>query len=91
MTDPVSRRSLLRFLGLAALTVAIPVVSTPSAEAQTTGTERRQDRRVERTVRRQNRRIARVERRRMRREGRQDRRSVRQEGRAMRRDIRQGM
>jgi hypothetical protein len=91
MTDLVSRRSVLMFLGLSALAVAAPVAVSAPAEAQSTGTERRQDRRSGRTARRQNRRIARVERRDTRREGREERRSIRQEGQEIRRDIRQGM
>jgi hypothetical protein len=96
MSDFISRRSVLAFLGLGVLGSATPSLLTASVEAQeapmpTTGTERRVDRRVDRTERRQNRRISRVERRRTRHEGRMGRRSVRQEGRAIRREVRQGM
>ena|SRR5688572_27837039 len=97
MSELVSRRRLLAFLGLAALGGAMPALLAVPAEAQTvtitpaTGTERRVDRRIARTERRQDRRISRVERRRTRREGRMDRRSVRQEGREIRRETRQGM
>jgi len=97
MSDLVSRRSLLAFLGLAALGSAMPSLLAVPTEAQTvtitpaTGTERRVDRRIARTERRQDRRISRVERRRTRQEGRMERRSVRQEGREIRRETRQGM
>ena len=97
-SDGISRRNVLAFLGLGALSLAAPVVMTASAEAQVvvapsppTGTERRVERRITRAERRQNRRIRRVERRQMRREGRMERRAVRREGRAIRREIRQGM
>ena len=97
MSELVSRRRLLAFLGLAAPGGAMPALLAVPAEAQTvtitpaTGTERRVDRRIARTERRQDRRISRVERRRTRREGRMERRSVRQEGREIRRETRQGM
>ena len=97
-SDGISRRSVLAFLGLGALTLAAPVALTAPAEAQAvivapppTGTERRVERRIARTERRQDRRTRRVERRQMRREGRMERRAARREGRAMRREIRQGM
>jgi hypothetical protein len=96
--DRISRRNVLAFLGLGALSFAAPLVLAAPAEAQTavapvppTGTERRVDRRIARTERRQDRRIRRAERRQMRREGRMERRATRREGRAMRREIRQGM
>jgi hypothetical protein len=96
--DGISRRNVLAFLGLGALSLAAPVVLTERVEAQPvvapsppTGTERRVERRIARTERRQDRRIRRAERRQMRREGRMERRATRREGRAMRREIRQGM
>ena len=97
-SDRISRRSVLAFLGLGAVSFAAPVVLTAPAEAQPaialpppTGTERRVERRISRTERRQERRIRRAERRQMRREGRGERRAARREGRAIRREIRQGM
>jgi hypothetical protein len=94
--DGISRRNVLAFLGLGALSLASPVTARAEAQAVVaplppTGTERRVDRRVARTERRQDRRIRRAERRQMRREGRMERRATRREGRAMRREIRQGM
>ena len=96
--DGISRRKVLAFLGLGALSLAAPVVLTERVEAQPvvapsppTGTERRVERRIARTERRQDRRIRRAERRQMRREGRMERRATRREGRAVRREIRQGM
>jgi hypothetical protein len=65
-SEVVSRRKALSFLGLAAAfgIAAGSTVLTPSdAEAQTVGMERRQARRVGRTVRRQERRTARTVRR----------------------------
>jgi len=96
MSAPMTRRNLLGFFGLAALSLAAQPLLSEAAQAQPaplppTGTERRVERRVARTARRQNRRIRRVERRQMRREGRMARRAVRRQGRAIRRDIRQGM
>jgi hypothetical protein len=97
-SNGISRRGVVVFLGLDALTLAAPVVLTAPAEAQPavapplpTGTERPVERRIARTERRQERRIRRAERRQMRREGRAERRAARREGRAIRREIRQGM
>jgi hypothetical protein len=97
----LSRRSVLSLLGIAALSVTVPtVLSISEAEAQQptppatttapplTGTERRQERRIERTERRQERRTRRMERRLTRREGRRTRRAVRREGRTERREER---
>jgi hypothetical protein len=98
--EMLSRRSLLSLLGVAALSLAVPtVLSVSDAEAQQpapptatapplTGTERRQERRIERTERRQERRTRRMERRLARREGRRTRRAVRREGRTERREER---
>src|SRR5215203_1896698 len=97
-SDLMSRRAVLTMLGFTALTLATPVVLPTRAEAQPaltmdppTGTERRVDRRIDRTERRQDRRISREERRATRREGRGERRAARREGRAIRRDVRQGL
>ena len=94
----VSRRDMLAMFGLTILTIAGSEILPTPAQAQTavtieppTGTERRVDRRIERTEKRQNRRISRAERRATRREGRGERRATRREGRAIRRDIRQGL
>jgi len=97
----LTRRGVLSFLGIAALSLAVPsVLSVSDAEAQQptpsdtttaapqTGTERRQERRTERTERRQERRTRRMERRLTRREGRRTRRAVRRQGRAERREER---
>jgi hypothetical protein len=99
--EVLSRRSMLSILGVAALSLAVPaVLSVSDAEAQQptppatttapplTGTERRQERRIERTERRQERRTRRMERRLTRREGRRTRRAVRREGRTERREER---
>jgi hypothetical protein len=98
MCEAITRRGLLRLMGLAALGLAAPSWVSQSVQAQPavvvpppTGTERRVDRRIARTERRQGRRIRRAERRRMRREGRMERRMIRREARAIRRDVRQGM
>ena len=81
-SEVISRRSALSFLRLAALSlVATPaVLAVSDAEAQQTGTERRQERRAERTERRQERRTGRTERRAERREGRGKRREERRGG-----------
>jgi hypothetical protein len=80
-SEVISRRTALSFVGLAALSLAVPTVLTVSdAEAQTaappaaptapmTGTERRQERRTGRTERRQARRTGRTKRRQERRTG----------------------
>jgi hypothetical protein len=84
----ISRRGVLSFLGLAALSVAAPSVlmgsdaeaqpaGVPSGTDAPSGTERRQARRTRRTERRQARRQAR-------REGRMTRRRIRREGRESR-------
>jgi hypothetical protein len=78
----ISRRNALCLLGLgAAFCLAMPMTAlmTSEAKAQETGTERRQERRTERT-----------ERRRERRSGRQERRDERQTGRVERREDRKG-
>ena len=77
-SEDVSRRALLSFLGLgSALLVGATVVSVSSAEAQTPGMERREERRTGRQERRQERRTGRQERRQGRRTGRQQRRQNR--------------
>jgi hypothetical protein len=111
----ISRREAFSLLGLAAaLGFALPaeVLTSPEANAQAqttapapstpqTGTERRQERRTERTEERQERRTGRTERRherrarrRKRREerraGRHERREERRSGREERREIRRG-
>jgi hypothetical protein len=98
--EVLSRRRVLALLGLTTLSLTVPTVLTFSdAEAQQptpptttappmTGTERRQERRIERTERRQERRTRRMERRLTRREGRRMRRAVRREGRTERREER---
>jgi hypothetical protein len=71
-SEPVSRRSLLSLLGLAALALSVPptlLATATDAEAQTAGTERRQARRAARTERRQTRRTGRTVRREQRRTG----------------------
>ena len=106
-SEVLSRRSALSFLGLTALSLAVPTmvavptvltVSDTKAQPATppaatpgttqTGTERRQERRIERTERRQERRTRRMERRLTRREGRRERRLIRREGRRERREER---
>jgi hypothetical protein len=100
-SEVLSRRSVLSLLGVAALGLAVPTaLSVSDAEAQQatppastpgtaqTGTERRQERRIERTERRQERRTRRMERRLTRREGRRTQRAVRREGRTERREER---
>jgi hypothetical protein len=73
----ISRRKLLSSLGLAFGIATFPsVLIVPDAEAQTTGMERRQDRREGRRDRREDRRDARQ----VRREGRRDARDVRRGG-----------
>jgi 3-oxoacyl-[acyl-carrier-protein] synthase III len=82
-TQIVSRRVVLSLLGLAtAFGAGMPatVLTTSDAEAQTAGTERRQDRRQGRTERRQERRTSRTERRDVRRESRSERRDTRRTG-----------
>jgi len=79
----ISRRTAFWILGTgAALGMGMPVavLTASDAEAQTSGTERRQDRRQDRTERRQDRRTSRTERRTARREGRSDRREMRRTG-----------
>ena len=87
MSASMTRRNLLGFLGMAAVSLAAPPLLSEAAQAQPapippTGTERRVERRIDRTARRQDRRIRRVERRQTRREGRMARRSFRRQGRA---------
>jgi Ni/Co efflux regulator RcnB len=91
-SEVISRRSALSFLRLAALSLAATpaVLAVSDAEAQQTGTERRQERRTERTERRQERRTGRTERRTERREGRGERREERRKGRTERREERRG-
>ena len=99
-TETISRRRFLGFLGIAAVTYAIPAALPDAAVAQQVpspptappagGTERRVERRTGRTERRQDRRTRRAERRALRRDGRAERRSIRREGRAVRQEIRQG-
>ena len=84
-SEVISRRRALSFVGLAALSLAVPTVLTMSdAEAETaaepaaptapmTGTERRQQRSTGRTERRQERRTGRAERRETRQKGREER------------------
>jgi len=71
-SEMMSRRRVFSLLGLAAaLGFAVPtaVLTVSDAEAQTAGTERRQQRRTGRTERRQERRTGRTERRQERRTG----------------------
>jgi hypothetical protein len=71
-SEMISRRKVFSLLGLAAgLALAVPttVLTVSDAEAQTAGTERRQQRRTGRTERRQERRTGRTERRQERRTG----------------------
>jgi hypothetical protein len=77
-TQMISRRAAFRILALAV--VPATVLTALGAEAQTSGTERRQDRRQDRTERRQERRTSRTERREVRREGRSERRDTRRTG-----------
>ena len=67
----ISRRTAFRILGVATFGLGMPavVLTTPDAEAQTPGMERRQDRRTGRHERRQDRRTGRTERRQERRTG----------------------
>ena len=84
--EAISRRKALSVVGLgAALVLLVPSALMSDAEAQETGTERRQERRTRRTERRQERRTRRTERRQERRKGRAERREVRRKGRAERR------
>ena len=81
--EMISRRSALSLLGLrAALGFAVPiaVLTVSNAEAQTSGTERRQERRTDRTERREERRTGRTERREERTSGRNERREERTGG-----------
>jgi Ni/Co efflux regulator RcnB len=77
-TQMISRRAAFRIVALAL--VPATVLTTSDAEAQTSGTERRQDRRQDRTDRRQERRTGRTERRDTRRESRSERRDTRGPG-----------
>jgi hypothetical protein len=83
MSKEISRRSALSLLRFAVLSLAaapaVLAVDVQHAEAQT-GTERRQERRMNRTERRQERRTARTERRQERRAGRTERREERRTG-----------
>jgi hypothetical protein len=83
----ISRRAALGILGLAAALGAgmtATVLTSSDAEAQTSGTEqrqdKRQDKRQDRTDRRQQRRTSRTERRVARREARSERRETRRRG-----------
>src|SRR5258705_4736320 len=66
-----TRRTAFWILGMAAFGMGMPaaVITASDAEAQTPGTERRQERRTGRTERRQDRRTGRTERRQERRTG----------------------
>jgi hypothetical protein len=77
-SEVMSRRRTL-FLLAATLSLAAPsmLLTASTAEAQTTGMERRQERRMGRTERRQERRTGRTERREERRTGRTERREER--------------
>jgi hypothetical protein len=75
--EMISRRGIFSILGIAAaMAVGVPILMPLDAEAQTAGMERRQDRRMGRTVRRT-----------VRRGG----RAVRRTGRTMRRAVRRNM
>ena len=77
-SEIMSRRRAL--VCLLAATFGLSMLLTAStAEAQTTGTERRQERRMRRTERRQERRMGRTERREERRTGRAQRREERRD------------
>ena len=97
-TKGLTRRSIFSMLGLAALAIAVPptLLTTSEAEAQSsttapvTGTERRQERREDRTERRQERRSGRTERRQARRTARTERRQERRSSRTKRREQRRG-
>jgi hypothetical protein len=67
----ISRRTAFWILGMAAFGMGMPaaVLTASDADAQTAGTERRQERRTGRTERRQERRTGRTERRQERRTG----------------------
>jgi len=103
-TEMVSRRRAFSILGLAALGLALSPAVLPLSEAEAqqpsttpqagttttpqTGTQRREERRDERTERRQRRRTARTERRQARRTARNERRHERREARNERRTAR---
>ena len=82
----ITRRQAFSWLGLGALSIATVSTVLTGSEAQAeeatarTGTERRQDRRTDRTERRQERRTHRTERRQNRRTHRSERRSDRRTG-----------
>ena len=59
MPEVISRRRLFSLLGVAALALAVPVVISDDAEAQTIGMERRHRRRVGRRMARRVRRLGR--------------------------------
>ena len=69
--EMISRRTTFWILGMAAFGMGMPaaVLTASDADAQTAGTERRQERRTGRTERRQERRTGRTERRQERRTG----------------------
>ena len=80
ISEMISRRRVFSLLGLtAALGFAVPttVLTVSDAEAQTAGTERRQERRTSRREQRKERRTGRTERREERRTGRTERREER--------------
>jgi hypothetical protein len=82
-SEMISRRKALSLMGLAAafgLAAAPTVLTVSDAEAQTTGMERREERRAGRHERREVRRAGRHERREVRRAGRHERREVRRTG-----------
>jgi TolA-binding protein len=80
-SEIMSRRRALVCLLAATFGLAAPsmLLTASTAEAQTTGTERRQERRMRRTERRQERRMGRTERREERRTGRAERREERRD------------
>ena len=59
MSEVISRKRLLGFLGVAAVALAAPVVISEDAEAQTVGMERRHSRRMGRRMGRRVRRLGR--------------------------------
>ena len=59
MSEVISRRRLLGFLGIAVVALAAPIVISEGAEAQTVGMERRHRRRMGRRLARRVRRLGR--------------------------------